>query len=106
MDQGRAFMSSFFEETCMLLGIRKVRVSSYRPKSNGQVEPWHRTLRAGLSCYIDSSHTNWDNLVPSCLMAYRATTNTATGYSPYYLLHGREMTLPNSDNLKVRVTKN
>jgi hypothetical protein len=37
-------------------------------------------------------------------MAYRATPNTVTGYSPYYLLHGREMTLPNSDNLKVKIS--
>jgi len=83
-----------------------VRTSSYRRGSNVQIERWHSTLHAGLSCYIDSSHTNWDNLVPSCLMAYRATTNTVTGYSHYCLLHGREMTLPNSDNLKVRVKKN
>jgi len=37
-------------------------------------------------------------------MAYRATPNTVTGYSPYYLLHGREMTLPKSDNLKAKVS--
>jgi len=35
-------------------------------------------------------------------MAYRATPNTITGYSPYY---SREMTLPNSDNLKAWVAK-
>jgi hypothetical protein len=37
-------------------------------------------------------------------MAYRATPNTVTGYSPYYLLHGREMTLTNSDNLKAKIS--
>jgi len=37
-------------------------------------------------------------------MAYRATTNTITGYSPYYLPHGRELTLPNSDNLKSKIS--
>ena len=35
-------------------------------------------------------------------MAYRATP--VTGYSPYYLLHGREITLPNSDNLKAKIS--
>jgi len=38
-------------------------------------------------------------------MAYRATPNTTTGFSPYYLLHGREMALPNSDNLKAKLPK-
>jgi len=37
-------------------------------------------------------------------MAYRATPNTVTGYSPFYLLHGREMILPNHANLKAKVT--
>ena len=37
-------------------------------------------------------------------MVYRATPNTVTGYSPYYMLHGREITLPNSDNLKAKVS--
>jgi hypothetical protein len=36
-------------------------------------------------------------------MAYRATPNSVTGYSPFYLLHGREMEIPNNDNLKARV---
>jgi hypothetical protein len=37
-------------------------------------------------------------------MAYRATPYTVTGYSPYNLLHGRNMTLPNSDNLKAKIS--
>jgi len=38
-------------------------------------------------------------------MAYHATPNTVTGYSRYYFLQIREMTLRNSDNLKARVAK-
>jgi hypothetical protein len=36
-------------------------------------------------------------------MAYRATPNSVTGYSPFYLLHGHEMEIPNNDSLKARV---
>jgi len=38
-------------------------------------------------------------------MSYRATPHTTTAYSPYYLLHGREMSLPNSGNLKAKLPK-
>ena len=36
-------------------------------------------------------------------MAYRATPNTTTVHSPYYLLHGREMPLPGVENLKPKL---
>ena len=35
-------------------------------------------------------------------MAHRAQPHSVTGYSPFYLLHGREMQLPGNDNLKAR----
>jgi len=36
-------------------------------------------------------------------MVYRATPNGTSGYSPYYLLHGREIILPNSQHLKAKL---
>jgi len=98
-------MSTFFKETCKILGIRKVNTSSYHPFSNCMVERWHRSLYSDLSHYIDAANTNWDLLVSFYLMAYRATPNTTTGFSPYYLLHGRQMALPNSNDLKAKVPK-
>jgi hypothetical protein len=38
-------------------------------------------------------------------MAYRETPNTTTKYSPFYLLHGREMPLPTNENLKAKIQK-
>jgi hypothetical protein len=37
-------------------------------------------------------------------MTYRATPNTVTGHSPFYLLHGREMVLPGNENLKAKIS--
>ena len=58
-----------------------------------------------MSHYINASHTNWDVVVPFYLMAYRATPNTVTNFSPFSLLYGREMQSSNSDNLKTRVSR-
>jgi len=38
-------------------------------------------------------------------MVYPATPNTITGYSPFHLPFGREMTLPSSDDLKTKILK-
>ena len=35
-------------------------------------------------------------------MSCHATPHSSTDFSPFYLLHGREMILPNSDNLKAQ----
>ena len=37
-------------------------------------------------------------------MAYRATPHGTTGYSPLFVLHGREMVLPNSQDVRVKLT--
>ena len=38
-------------------------------------------------------------------MSYRATTISCTGFSPFHLLLGGEMTLPNSENLKAQLAQ-
>ena len=101
-DQGTAFMSVFFNETCKALEIRRPRTTPHHPSSNGMVERLHRSLHAGLSHYVNSTHTNWDEVLPFFLMEYRATPVT-TGYSPFFLLHGREMTLPSNEELNAKV---
>jgi len=82
-----------------------VRTSSYHASSNGMVERFHRSLHSGLSHYVNANHKNWDEVVPYYLMSHRATPHTTTGYSPVYLLHGREMVLPSTENLKARLPK-
>jgi len=85
------------------MGIRRVCTSSYHPASNATVERLHRSLHKALSHYVNAVHNNWGVLVPFFLMSQRATPSTTTGYSPFFLLHGREMTLPSNENLKAKI---
>jgi len=67
-DQGREFMSPFFQRACKILGVRRVRTSSYHASSNGMVERLHRSLHSGLSHYVNANHKNWDEVVSYYLM--------------------------------------
>jgi len=68
-------------------------------KSRGDTERDIRTL------FVNSANKNWDVLFPFFLMAYIATLNSTTKYSPFYLLHGREMPIPTNENLKAKISK-
>lgn len=79
---------------CKLLNIDKLQTTAYHPASNGIVERSHQTIMSTLSQFVDSDQKNWDVWLPYAMLAYRATPHSTTRYSPYYLLHGREMRLP------------
>jgi hypothetical protein len=99
-----SFTSVLFRETCKILGIKQMNSSAYHPQSHGAIEKYRKTMNQGLSHYVNAAGTNWDTLVPFYLMAYGATPHGTSGYSPYYLLHGREMVLPTSQNLRAKFT--
>lgn len=93
-DQGRNFTSSLLARTCNLLGISKIQTTAYHPESNGRLERFHRTLIDQLASYVRRDGRDWDEWVPYALAAYRSTPHSATGYSPNFMMFGREMQMP------------
>jgi transposase InsO family protein len=93
-DQGTNFDGNLFRELCGLLGIDKVRTSSYRPSTNGLIERFHRTLNAMLGKVVSSHQRDWDEVLPHVLAAYRASLHETTGFSPNLLMFGRETRSP------------
>jgi len=87
-DQGSAFKSPVFSETCKVLGIQRIYTSSY-PEFQGTAERWHRTLhKVSFILLIPIRIGTFSYLF---LMAYRAIPHTTTRYNPFYLLHGRHV---------------
>ena len=93
-DQGTNFDGNLFKELCKLLGIDKVRTSSYHPSGNGLIERFHRTLNAMLGKIVSSHQRDWDEMLPSVLAAYRSSLHDTTGFTPNFLLFGRELRAP------------
>jgi len=47
-----------------VLGIQRIRTTSYHPASNGMLERWHKDLYTALSHYINAVNNNWDTIAP------------------------------------------
>ena len=93
-DNGKEFCNSVMSELCRLLGVDKVRTTAYKASTNGAVERLHRTLNSMIGKVVAVHQRNWDELLPSIMAAYRASKHEATGYSPNFLIFGRENAAP------------
>jgi hypothetical protein len=93
-DQGRQFESELIAEICTLLHIEKTRTTPYHPQSDGLVERLNRTLTSMLATCIDENPFQWEEELPKVCMAYNSSEQATTGYSPFYLMFGREARMP------------
>ena len=92
-DQGKEVDGRIMREVCRLFGIEKLRTSPYKPSTN-QVERFHRTMNGILAKILTEHQKDWDVRLPFALAAYRASRHEATGYSPNFLVLGREARNP------------
>ena len=83
-----------FKEVCDLLKIVKTRTTSYRPSTNGQVERMNRTILQILQCFIRGQQEDWDLHLATVGMTIRSTVNRQTGFTPNFLMLGREVLQP------------
>ena len=93
-DQGRNFESNLIAELCKLTQIKKLRTTPYRPEGNGSCERFNRTLISMIGTLPEELKINWPQHVSTLTHAYNCTRSNATGFSPYFLMYGRQPLLP------------
>ena len=93
-DQGANFCSKIITELCKITGISKSRTTPYHPMGNGITERFNRTLISMLGTLDPEQKHNWKNYIHPLVHAYNCTAHDSTGFSPYYLMFGRQPNLP------------
>ena len=93
-DQGQTFNGKLFMALCKEAKILKLRTSPYHPQTNGQPERFNRTLMTMLGTLPEDKKINWQDWVSTLCHAYNCTVTKVTGYSPYFLMFGRQPRIP------------
>ena len=93
-DQGCNFESQLVADLCALMGVQKIWTSPYCLQTNGQCERFNSTLINMLGTLPKEKKSEWKDHVGMLVHAYNCTRNSAMGFSPYYLMFGRQPCLP------------
>ena len=93
-DRGSQLTSSLLQEILQLLGVKQTMTPAYNPKSS-PVERSHRDLKMVLKALMeDDPEGDWEEHLPAALLALRTARHRHTGFTPHFLLFGREAVLP------------
>ena len=93
-DQGRQFELKLIAETCKILGVKKTRTTAYHPQCDGLVERFNRTLLGMLATCARDHPSSWESHLQKVCFAYNSSKQPTTGYSPSFLMLGRDSRLP------------
>ena len=92
-DNGPSFQKEF-RKLLGDYGIKQIKISPYNSQANGVVERGHYNIREALVKLCGNDLSQWPLMVPAACYADRITIRRATGFSPFYLLHGVHPFLP------------
>jgi hypothetical protein len=93
-DQVTNFTSLIFQQISERLAIVRNRTTPYHPSANGLVEPMNRSILHMIRCTLNEGQNSWDELLPLLAAAIRSTVNRSTGFTPNFLMLGREVQTP------------
>eukprot|EP00731_Ephydatia_muelleri_P014390 Em0008g110a len=65
-----------------------------RPQGNGMVERFNRTLLDMLATAVGDNPADWENYIHKLCFAYNTSVHSSTGYSPFFLMFGRQAAIP------------
>ena len=100
-DKGNEFVNKLLKNVSRVLGVNRISTTPYMPRSDGFVENHNKTLKDQLFHYIDTlKQDDWDVYLPTVQLMYNSTVSLATGFTPMFLMTGREVRMPSFDHVE------
>lgn len=94
-DRDPRFAGNFWRALWKCLGTQLAMSTAFHPQSDGQTERANRTLEEMLRPYVRSFlQKDWDEHLVAAEFAINAAKHASTGFTPFYLNGGREVSAP------------
>jgi reverse transcriptase-like protein/integrase-like protein len=93
VDGGGEFKKEVVREL-QKLGIKRRIISAYNSKGNGMIERGHQPIINALLVLTAGGKLPWLPFLATVLLADRTTVHAPTGYTPFFMMYGREAVLP------------
>ena len=92
-DNEKTLVTQVLQVIFVRFGVRRTTSMAHRPQGNSHVERFHRYLEEALTIVLPR-YVDWDRMIHVVLFAYRCMVQETTGYSPFFLMFGRELRMP------------
>ena len=93
-DRDPRFTAHFWRAFWSTMGSTLNMGTAYHPESDGQTENANKTLEIMLRSVIDFTQNDWDEHLAAAELAFNNAKNATTGFTPFYLVYGREARMP------------
>lgn len=93
-DGGPNLNSRLMKDFCQMFLVEKITSSPYHPQSNGIIERYFRTVKDMIYAVCKDTRKEWHHTLPHIEMALRATKHQTTGFSPFEIIFGNKMKIP------------
>jgi hypothetical protein len=93
-DRGPQFASKLMADLNQLLNVETALSTAYHPQTDGQTERLNQDVEIFLRLYVNHMQDDWAEWLSQAEFSYSNRIHSATGYTPFYLDHGRHPRTP------------